>query len=742
MTRLRRQPVTSVRGASRGIRVRAIGFALACAIVVAGCWWLVSSRPRVGPIILISIDTLRADHLPAYGYRALETPAIDRLARDGVVFERAYSHVPLTLPAHTSILSGLLPFEHGVRDNVGFLVRPGQQSLARWLHEGGFETAGVVSADVLRKDTGLAQGFDFYDSQMPPVVGDVSSDRVRRDGLQSLAVAERWLDQRRSSRFFLFLHLYEPHAPYARLPRFSRWAPYDAAIAYADEIVGRLMASLRQRGLYDSATIVLLSDHGEGLGDHGEEEHGLFLYQDTLRVPLIIKLPGSQRGRRIAQAVQHIDIVPTLLDLVGRPIPPQLRGRSLRPMLEGRSRGVPDTSIYSESLYGRYHFGWSELTALTDQRYGFVHAPRDELYDLSTDPHERRNLASARPHIATAMGGALATLARGSAIHTAAAVGEEERQRLASLGYATMEADVAPQSPGESLADPKDKVGVLRDYQRLLALTQQQRVPEAIELVHRILSTETTMTALWFQLGILLEQVGRTNDAVDAYRRVLLQSPDSTSGALALSSALLKLGRFDEAKNAAETILRSRSPREPRDVAAAHEALSRIALARNDATAARQEAAAAGAADPSLPLTDYVEGRLQYMAGRYDDALASFERALYVTSARTRQIANLHLYTGDTLARSGRFAEAEQQFLDELKFFPQNMLASASLANLYHAEGRDPEGLRVLEELLRTSPSPDGYALVAQMLTSFGETAKADEVRAASRRRFGVVRSP
>ncbi len=274
-------------------------------IAVISAWavhrrWLRSYSSADGPIILISIDTLRADHLPAYGYTKVRTPNIDALAAAGTLFEHAYSHAPQTLPAHTSILSGQLPFEHGVRDNVGFTVKPGQWFVQRALRQRGWPTGGFVSAYVLRGAVGLNQGFDTYDSELPPASGERSIGQVQRSGDATLAAAENWLNARdRKKPFFLFLHLYEPHKPYEPPSRFASYEPYDGEIAYADEIVGRLFDRLRALDLYDRATIVLLADHGEGLGDHGEQEHGLFLYNATMQVPLIVKLPGQDRPRRV-----------------------------------------------------------------------------------------------------------------------------------------------------------------------------------------------------------------------------------------------------------------------------------------------------------------------------------------------------------------------------------------------------------------------------------------------------------
>ena len=276
---------------------RSLAFVLFVAMVLGAC-----SRGRgVGPVVLISIDTLRADHLPAYGYTKVRTPNIDALAAGAAVFEHAWSHAPQTLPAHTSILSGQLPFETGVRDNVGFTVKPDQWLIQKALAARGWPTGGFVSAFVLRKATGIGQGFDTYDSEMPPSSGELSIGQVQRKGEETLAAAEKWLEARDAARpFFLFFHIYEPHKPYAPPPRFAGYAPYDGEVAYADEIVGRLFDRLRAMDLYDRSTIILLSDHGEGLGDHGEQEHGLFLYRETTHVPLIVKLPGQRAQKRIA----------------------------------------------------------------------------------------------------------------------------------------------------------------------------------------------------------------------------------------------------------------------------------------------------------------------------------------------------------------------------------------------------------------------------------------------------------
>ncbi len=344
--------------------------ALGTTLAAIGGWqYARASAPVNGPVILISIATLRTDHLPLYGYDRVKTPAIDALAADGTVFDRAYSHSPQTLPAHVSLLSGRLPFETGVRDEVGFTLKSSERLLPQMLRERGFTTAGIVSTNRLGRETGISRGFDFFDDEMPAGLAPSLEGTARRDGVESEAIAERWLDQQRSSRVFLFLQLNDVHGPYATASEDAEDSSYDAAVERSDKVVGRLIRFLKSHQLYDQSTIVLLSDHGEGLGDHGETEHGLFVYNEVIHVPLVVKQSaGLGGGRRIGTIVQHVDLVPTLLDLAKAPLPNSLRGRSLKPLLEN-GQLLENRLVYSEAGYGRHRFGWSGLASLTDGRF-------------------------------------------------------------------------------------------------------------------------------------------------------------------------------------------------------------------------------------------------------------------------------------------------------------------------------------------------------------------------------------
>jgi arylsulfatase A-like enzyme/Tfp pilus assembly protein PilF len=722
---------------SRPVRFTVILFFAAAGTVLAavGGWrYARASAPVSGPIILISVDTLRADHLPAYGYTKVKTPAIDALAADAVVFERAYSHAPQTLPAHASLLSGELPFETGVRDNVGFALKPGVRLLPQMLRDRGFTTGGVVSAYVLRRETGIAQGFDFFDGDMPPGSPELPIGQLQRDGALSERIAERWLDTIGTSRAFLFLHLYEPHKPYAPPERFAQYDPYDGEIAYADEIVGRLVRYLKSHQLYDRSTVILLSDHGEGLGDHGEQEHGLFVYDEAIHVPLLIKSEQNVgAGRRVADVVQHIDVVPTILDLVKAPHAGGLRGRSLKPLLEG-SGSVPRLPVYSEALYARYHFGWSELTAITDGRYRYVKAPREELYDLERDPHERANVAAERGPTLAAMRAALDRMAVSARLPTPSAIGDDARQRLEALGYVGSRGNLRAPAPGETLPDPKDEREILERYRAALDLGAERRWPQAIALLQQILRDEPGMADVWSQLAVFAMRTERFDQAVDAYSHYVEIEPQDPSGYTGAAAALLKLRRLDEAREQAQLAADVARASDGRARASAHEMLARIALARRDAEAAREEAALARKADPTLPLPLYVDGRLLYDQGRYDEALPLFEQAVADLKKTTVQIAELHFYAADTLARLERHSEAESEFLEELKYFPQNIRARAGLAMLYQATAQPDEASRVVADMTRITPTPESYALAAKLYTMFGDRRQAEAVRTESRR--------
>jgi arylsulfatase A-like enzyme/uncharacterized membrane protein YozB (DUF420 family)/Tfp pilus assembly protein PilF len=684
-----------------------------------------------GPVVLISIDTLRADRLPAYGYTGTRTPNIDALAAVGILFENAYSHSPQTLPSHASMLTGELPFAHGVRDNVGFEVKDGQRMLQHALKDAGYSTGGFVSAYVLRKQVGIHQGFDYYDDQLPATSPNKPLGQMQRAGIDTLAAATRWIDAAASPKFFLFFHIYEPHRPYAPPAHIRNANSYDGEVEYSDEIVGRLLAHLKSNGLYDEATIVLLSDHGEGLGDHGEDEHGIFLYRETIRVPLIVKLPRSANGgRRVAAPVQHVDLLPTVLELAGLQAEStdgeSRQGRSLVPVLSQSGELAP-ASIYSETLTPRYHFGWSELYALTDDRYRLIRAPRDELYDLQQDPRELDSIATERPQVHQAMRRALGDLKQHATVTAPSAVSAEDRQKLAALGYVGTQTGALVEADADKLPDPKDRIDILKKYRRASDLAGARQFDDLIALYRELLTEDPGMTDVRLQLGGVYTRLGRIAEAVDAYKEIVERNPKDPAGLTAVAGGLLTLGRLDDAQAHAELAIEA-TP------AIAHELLARIALRRNQPEEARRHARLAEQADPGLPLPAFVEGVLLHQQARYEAAIPHFLQSREALERRTVQIPDVNYYLADCLARLERYDEALKYFHAEVDTFPAHLRARAGIAMVHRAAGRNHLSEQAIAELVREVPTPEGYDVAAQLWTMFGEPQRAAEVRSRIRR--------
>jgi choline-sulfatase len=516
------------------------------------------------PIILVSIDTLRSDRLPAYGYDKVQTPALDAFAKDAIVFERAYSHYPLTLPSHVSILTGQLPPDHKVRDNAGYAFEAAKHPyLPRLLKQVGYETGAAVSAFVLRSQTGLSEGFDVYDGTFNPKPGE-TLDVVQRTGPDTLKAALPWLGGRGEKPFFYFFHIYEPHSPYtAPEPFASRYPdPYDAEVAAADQVVGDLFAELKRLGIYDRATIVVLSDHGEGLGQHGEAQHGIFLYRETLQVPLMLKLPKSERGgSRVSAPAQLVDVAPTLLSLAGAEVPRELPGTSLVD-LDAKANPKTPRRIYAETFYPRIHFGWSDLASLIEGPLHYIEAPAPELYDLQADPGETRNVVtSAERRSVSGLRQAMKGFDRRLA--APAEVDPETAAKLAALGYvgSSMAEHEGP------LPDPKSQRHVITELDQAFTAVQAGRHEEAIASFERLLAVNPDMQDVWAFYASSLHKVGRDEDAATAYEKALKLSGGSPQLALATATKLLELGRFDEARSHVE-LARKQYPQESYDLLA------------------------------------------------------------------------------------------------------------------------------------------------------------------------------
>lgn len=680
-------------------------------------------------VLLISIDTLRADRLPAYGYRAGATPTIDRLAREGVLFEDVYSPCPQTLPAHASLFTGLMPARHGVRDNIGFTLKAGSRTLAERFKAAGFVTGAAVSAYVLRAQTGIARGFDAFDDRLEIPGASESLGSVQRDGSVALESLGRWIDEQDEKRFFAFLHLYEPHTPYAPPERHRRFGhPYDGDVAYADELVGRFVERLRQQGLLDQTIVAVTSDHGEGLNDHGEEEHGIFLYREAVHVPLLLRLPGAARqGTRIKGTVGLGDVAPTLLELAGLPAD-GMDAVSLAPALRaGRAESRP---VYSETLFPRYHFGWSELYAVTEDRYRYIRAPRPELFDLAQDPGEKTNLLASRAAAAGPMNAWLERQVQVGSVAAPERVSPETQERLQALGYIGT-ASSATVARGE-LPDPKDKVAAAEELKRAIVLRRSGRLEEAVAQLRKVLADNPRMIDGWELLGFSLSDLGRAPEAVRALDEAVEIDPFRSGTHLALARIHAMAGRTDRAVEHAEIGSAG-------DPGRGFELLAQLMMDRGNLARAAEFARRSVQADDRREMSHFILGEAARKQGRCQDALAAFGRAEEAMRLRKHAILrNLHASRADCLAQMGREAEAEKEFLAEIETIPYSREGRVGLATLYRSQGRDAEARAVLGGLIAAEPRPtaEHYWTVVRTFSVLGDVGATRHWAGEARARF------
>ncbi|NOT25556.1 MAG: sulfatase-like hydrolase/transferase [Acidobacteria bacterium] len=681
--------------------VFAFMIAVASAAVI-GWWYARESAPHQGPIVLVSVD----GQTPGTGQAAAgssATPSIDALTADAVVFDRAYTHSPLTLPAQASLLSGQLPFEHGARGEAGFAMDDNVRSLAELLRNRGFETGAAVSSFLLRPESGLSQGFSFFDLDLPETASG-ETPVVEREGGETAEVATGWMNARNGYRYFLFVQVND-----------------DAAEA----AVGQLVAELKERGLYDQATILLTSDHGGTSG-------GFSLGEESLHVPLIVKQPDMEgAGRHVTVPVQHIDVLPTILDLVRAPVPSGLRGRSLRGLLDGDATTLPDQPMYAESLGGQLRLGTAARYALFDSRFRYLRGDREELVPLETES-ETTSPSDPADEI-TRWRTALDRLLDGRALLTAPYVPEADVDRFAALGFLGggpfIGATAALLTAGEEAA-------VSQVHRAAARLVAQRKYAEAIDQLRSITREHPDLAAVRYQTATVLLRAGRIPEAEKTLQSVTALDPDNTYVQVALADALLREGREEDAEASAALAIALAEHQDDSARAAAHRVATLVALAREDEERAGEYAASAERDDPTIPMSTFVEGREAYSAGRYEDALAAFEKTSQALAQNRRTLESVYWYLGDTLARLGREADAEKAFRDELRAFPRHISGYTSLATLYHASGRAEAIKETLDDLVSTVPTPEGYDAAARVWLSVGDPTSAAALRTDARARF------
>jgi tetratricopeptide (TPR) repeat protein len=677
-------------------------FAAVAGSAAVGWWYARESPAHQGPILLISIGGLPTAELASYGAERTDTPAIDALAQESIVFDRAYTHSPQTLPAHASILTGQLPPEHGVRGEAGFTLPTNARTIAELLRNRGFTTGAAVSSFLLRPQSGLSQGFSFFDAEIPAPNGD-EIPALEREGAITVDAAERWIQMRSGQRFFLFVQVDRRDA---------------------DTTVARLSAALKQRRLYDGSTIILV-------GDHGEAGSGLSLDDRALRVPLIVKQPnGEGAGRRVIAPVQHIDLVPTILDLVRAPEPGGLRGRSLRGVLDDEKAVLAEQPIYAESFAAYFRFGGTPVFALTGEHYRYVRGVGEELVALAPPVDEAAGGESTEAgRLRTALDRMLAS----NTVTAPAPIPPADEERYALLGYLSAFPHAASV---ETTLDASTQKATADAHRAAAILIGQKKYSAGIRALQSIVNAHAPLAAVHYQLGAQLLRMGRVDEAIRAFDTVRELRPDAAAGALALADALMRAGRTMPAREQADIAITLAEREDVRVLAAAHEMAARVALSEKDPESATRHAAAAQTADATLPVPQFVRGRLLYDEGKYEEAAAQFKEAEATLREHGGAMADLHLYFGESLARLDRYPDAESQFREELHAYPRNVQAYTSLAMLYRASNRDADVEDVLNELVAATPTPEGYAVAAKLWTILGERSRAEALRSDARARF------
>jgi choline-sulfatase len=665
---------------------RHVALALLLIAAAAGCRR--APRPNV---LVITIDTLRADHLGCYGFGLARTPSIDRVAREGVRCADAISAAPITMPAHSSIFTGLYPPAHGVRDNGAYALGEGAVTLAERLRAAGYTTHAFVSALVLNRRYNLTQGFETYDDDLwaedDPKLFMIRERQAPKTAARFLEWFQRW-DHDRAKPFFTWVHFFDPHQPYrpSATDRLLAVSPYDAEIAGVDRQIGRIVDTLRTRGILENTLLIVTADHGESLGEHGEMTHAIFVYDATVHVPLIVRYPRKFAPSVYRGPVRSVDIVPTVLGVLGLDGRDETDGRDLGDALRGRI-APPALPQYSESLLSEVGFGMAPLYAVRDGGYKFIRAPRPELYDLRTDPKELHNLVATLPRVAARLDGELTQLTQNSLRHSVRAAASpmtrETEESLQALGY------LASKSERSSMQgmDPKDALPLHNKLEEARHFAQQKRWDDAQRLLLEIVAVTPRNVSALNVLGLIGIKTGDAAMALKYYQQSLAIDREQfrvygVVGAIALTG-----GDLDRAAQQFRAAL-AVNP---------HFAEAMANLGFIEALRGRDREAEAWyrkgiAADPTFPRVYRRLGDLYYDRGDFAHAYDNYAKVLRIVPSDVRAT----IQAGNCARRIGRPAEAERLFLAAEKLRPEGWIPPFNRACLLSATGRPQEALAVL----------------------------------------------
>lgn len=695
-------------------------------IVAGGAALFFARRASTRPlnVLLVSIDTLRADRIGSYGYSRAQTPAIDALAARGVRFAQATTVAPLTLPAHASLLTGTFPTFHGVRDNGQFYLGDEQVTLAEVLRSHGYRTGGFVGAFVLDRRWGIAQGFDTFVDEFDLSKYQLAAgiDAAQRPANEVVDRAVAWLREPSGKPFFAWVHLYDPHAPYAAPPEYASRFPqdmngaYDAEVAFTDAQVARLLEALGS--LRDRTIVVVVGDHGESLGEHQEQQHGFFVYDAVTQVPLVVAgIPGVE-PRVVRDQVRIVDVVPTLLEVLAVPPPDSVQGTSLLPAARGSRL---ELLALSESWYPRFHYGWSELLAVRDGRYKFIAAPRRELYDTANDPGETRDLSGDNPRLADALERALQDLRAKTGSSTRPPepqqVDPDVEERLRALGY--VGGSVSPRNlEDRPRGDPKDKIGLYNLLKQAGSDSVAGRIDEAIAKVQQVLAEDADVVEAYVMLGNLHAKAERHDAAIAAYQRALALDDGNENAAFALALAYKQAGRSEAAEAGFERVLQMN----PRSTKSQWQ-LADLWMARADFGRAEQALASALAMNVDRPAFLLKLGEARIQLAKFEEAERNLREALRLKP----DLPMAHYDLGVLYEARGDAAQAAEAYEAELKVSPRTYQAHFNLAKILAKAGRVTDAVSHFRAAVTVNPSfGSGYLYLAKALLDAGELRDAE----------------
>ena len=684
-------------------------------------------------VILLTLDTLRADHLACYGYSDVRTPNIDSLARRGVLFEQAVTNSPLTLPAHCSILTGMYPTYHGVRINGNTALNDEQMTIAEVLSAQDYQCGAFIGAFVLDGRWGLKQGFQHYDDHFDlKKYKHIDLGAVQRPGNEVIDAALDWLDEQKSTPFFAWIHLYDPHTPYEPPePYLSEYGPrglaglYDGEIAFMDEQIGRCLSWLENNGLDESTILILVGDHGEGLGSHGEGTHGYFIYDYAIHVPLIIVTPFEVLGGvRVSSQVRVVDIFPTLMEIAAVTPPAETHGRSLLPLMF-QPQKEEDGFAYAESMSPNLQFGWSSLHSLRTTQYKYIDTPKAELFDLTRDPGEQTNLLQQYPDIAREMKDTLDRLmeetSRGAPTPQAANLDKETIEKLSALGY--IGAPVATKkASGEAgpLADPKDKFPVFQAITAAGAMVLEQKYSEAVVKLESALQEEPMIPQALLVLSACYVELGRTEEAKAKLDLLLKENPENIPALISMANILLEERKDEDVIALCKQAL-SLDERNSQ----AQMLIGEIYLGQLKYSEALPYLEKGVDIQPKVTRSRLTLGACLLGFKQYDRAEKELKQVVQEAPKYPLALFNLGLLYEET----GRLEEARAAYTEEVANYPGEFKARFNLGKLLFKLGDRPGSLAQMREVVKITPKlAEGHLLLARGLLY--ENVPLDEVQA------------